>query len=116
MKPKVDQARETALAVLRRPAPHPGVLASSGLVLLGIVEAVRESGLAMPRDVAVAGFDDMPWTRLVDPGLTVIAQPTYDIGREAIGLLLQRLAEPDKVVRQLVLRGEQVERGSSAAR
>jgi LacI family fructose operon transcriptional repressor len=116
VKPKVDQAREAALAVLRRPAPPQAFLASSGLVLLGIVEAVRESGLAMPRDVAVAGFDDMPWTRLVDPGLTVIAQPTYDIGREAIGLLLQRLAEPDKAVRQLVLRGELVERGSSAPR
>ena len=76
---------------------------------------LRETGLAAPRDLAVAGFDDLPWTRLVEPGLTVIAQPTYEMGREAIGLLLRRIAEPDLAARQLVLRAELVERGSSAA-
>jgi len=64
----------------------------------------------------VAGFDNMPWTQLVEPGLTVIAQPTYDIGREAIELLLQRIAKPDKPMRQLILRGELLERGSTAPR
>ena len=49
----------------------------------------------------------------MEPGLTVIAQPTYEMGREAIGLLLQRIADPDKAMRQLVLRGDLVERGSS---
>jgi LacI family fructose operon transcriptional repressor len=99
----------------RAPVPE-AVIATSGLILLGIAEALRETGLVVPRDVAVAGFDNMPWTRLMDPGLTVIAQPTYEIGREAIELLLQRISTPDKVTRQLVLRGELVERGSSAAR
>ena len=70
----------------------------------------------VPRDLAVAGFDNMPWTQLLEPGLTVIAQPTYDIGREAIEMLLQRIATPDKAMRQLVLRGELVVRGSSAPR
>jgi len=116
VRPMVDQAREAALAVLQR-APLPqAVIASSGLILLGITEALRETSLVVPRDIAVAGFDNMPWTRLVEPGLTVIAQPTYDIGREAIELLLQRIATPDKVMRQLVLRGDLIERGSSAPR
>jgi LacI family fructose operon transcriptional repressor len=92
------------------------VIASSGLILLGIAEALRETRLAIPRDIAVAGFDNLPWTQLVEPGLTVIAQPTYDIGREAIELLLQRIAKPDKPMRQLILRGELFERGSTAPR
>jgi len=116
VKPMADQAREAALAVLQR-APLPqAVIATSGLILLGITEALQETSLKVPRDIAVAGFDNMPWTRLMEPGLTVIAQPTYEIGREAIELLLQRIATPDKVTRQLVLRGELMERGSSAAR
>jgi LacI family fructose operon transcriptional repressor len=61
----------------------------------------------------VAGFDDLPWTRLVDPGVTVIAQPTYAMGREAAELLLERIAVPEKPVRRVVLRGELVVRGSS---
>jgi len=116
VRPMADQAREAALAVLRRDQTPQAVIASSGLILLGITEALRETSLAVPRDIAVAGFDNMPWTRLMDPGLTVIAQPTYEIGREAIELLLQRISAPDKVTRQLVLRGELVERGSSAPR
>ena len=116
VKPMVDQARAAALAVLRDVQLPQAVIASSGLILLGITEALRETRLVVPRDVAVAGFDNMPWTQLVDPGLTVIAQPTYDIGREAIEMLLQRIATPDKPVRQMVLRGELVERGSSASR
>ncbi len=116
VKPMEDQAREAALAVLKRSPLPQAVIASSGLILLGVAEALRATRTVIPRDIAVAGFDNLPWTQLVEPGLTVIAQPTYDMGREAIELLLQRIATPDKAMRQLVMRGELIERGSSAAR
>jgi LacI family fructose operon transcriptional repressor len=114
VQPVVDEARNAMLALLRESAPPEAVLASSGLILLGLMEALRAVGLRVPQDVAVAGFDNMPWTGLVDPGLTVIAQPTYEIGREAIDLLFQRISNPASAMRQLVLRGELVERGSTA--
>jgi LacI family fructose operon transcriptional repressor len=114
--PMTDPAREVALAILKRSQPPQAVVASSGLILLGVAEALRETRTVVPRDMAVAGFDNLPWTRLVDPGLTVIGQPTYEMGREAIELLLQRIATPDKATRQVVLRGELVERGSTAPR
>ena len=56
---------------------------------------------------------DRPWTRLVEPGITVISQPIYDIGKAAIDLLLQRIAQPYQAVRQVVLRGQLIVRGSS---
>lgn len=116
VKPMVEQAREAAMEILKRVPLPQAVIASSGLILLGITEALRETRVAIPRDIAVAGFDNMPWTQLVEPGLTVIAQPTYDMGREAMELLLQRIAQPDKAMRQLILRGELIERGSTAVR
>jgi LacI family fructose operon transcriptional repressor len=72
--------------------------------------------LRVPEQIALAGFDNLPWTRLVEPGITVIAQPTYDLGQAAIELLLQRIAHPAQSVRRMVLRGELIERGSSARR
>jgi LacI family fructose operon transcriptional repressor len=112
----VDAARAAATAQLnRRPLPD-ALVASSGLILLGLTEALRDAGLRFPGSIALAGFDDMPWTRLVEPGITVIAQPTYDLGRAAIDLLLQRIAEPKQAVRRVMLRGELRERGSSAKR
>lgn len=110
--PVTDRSREVAQLLLARSLPE-AVVASSGLILLGLTQALREANRAIPRDIAVAGFDDLPWTGLVDPGLTVIAQPTYAMGREAAELLLQRIADPDKPVRRIVLRGELVVRGST---
>ncbi len=111
-----DRSREVSRLLFSRPEMPEAVVASSGLILLGLFEALREARLRVPDDVALAGFDNLPWTRLVDPGVTVISQPTYDIGREAAELLLQRIADPEKVVRRVMLRGELVVRGSSAGR
>ena len=113
--PVADRSREVAQVLLARPALPDAVLASSGLILLGLAQALRDAGRRVPGDVAIAGFDDQPWTRLVEPAITVIAQPTYAIGREAAELLLHRISDPDQPVRRVVLRGELVARGSSAA-
>jgi LacI family fructose operon transcriptional repressor len=116
VQPVADRSRELSRLLLTRPRLPEAVIASSGLILLGLTEALREAGLRVPADVAVAGFDNLPWTRLVDPGVTVVAQPTYDIGREAAELLLARIGNPDMPQRRVVLRGELVVRGSSAPR
>ena len=112
----VDAARAaTAEWLKRKPLPD-ALVASNGLILLGLTEALQAAGLRFPSQIALAGFDDLPWTRLVEPGITVIAQPTYDLGRATIELLLQRSNHPAQSVRRVVLRGELRERGSSLRR
>ena len=115
LKPTTDEARAAMRHFMERHSQLPdAIVASSGLILLGLVEALREANLSYPDDVALAGFDDMPWTRIITPSITVIAQPTYDIGRSAIELLLARIAQPEQAVRRIVLRGELIVRGSSS--
>jgi LacI family fructose operon transcriptional repressor len=92
------------------------VIASNGLMLLGVVRALLEAGRTMPGDLAVAGFDNETWTELVGPGLTVIEQPVAEIGRAAMALLLERLDAPDAACRKIVLGGRCVVRGSTAKR
>ena len=116
-KPTADEASAAMRRFLQESGSLPdAVVASSGLILLGLVQALREADLRFPDDVALAGFDDMPWTRVVTPAITVMAQPTYDIGRSAIERLLARIAQPEQAVHRIVLRGELLVRGSSAAR
>jgi len=91
------------------------VMASNGLMLLGLYRSVRRAGLETPRDIAIAGFDNEPWTELVGPGLTVIEQPVAEIGRAAMDLLFERLRTPDMATRKVVLAGRLVVRGSSGA-
>ncbi|MFX7898861.1 substrate-binding domain-containing protein, partial [Acinetobacter baumannii] len=59
------------------------LVASNAQSLLGMLRALRRLSLEVPRDIAVAGFDNEPWTELAGPGITVIEQPVYDIGRMA---------------------------------
>jgi LacI family transcriptional regulator len=49
----------------------------------GVVRALRELRLRIPQDVSLVGFDDSRWARLMDPPLTVVAQPTYELGYQA---------------------------------
>ena len=117
LKPTTDEALVAMRRILQGGGQLPdAIVASSGLILLGLVQALHEANLTYPDDVALAGFDDMPWTRVVTPAITVVAQPTYDIGRSAIELLLARIAQPEQAVRRIVLRGELLVRGSSGSR
>lgn len=84
--------------------------------MAGVLIAIREIGWRIPDDVALVGFDDTIWSALVQPAITLIAQPTKEIGQTATELLLQRVSQPDQVVRQVILKGQLIVRGSSAPR
>lgn len=76
---------------------------ANNLMTVGVLAALREAGLEVPGDVGVVGFDDMPWARLLRPALTTVAQPTYELGRRAAGLLEERIQGADSPPRRIVL-------------
>ncbi len=77
------------LACMPRPT---AVFAANDLIALGALLALREAGLRVPADMALAGFDDIPAARLVSPALTTIAQSPQAIGRRAAAMVLERLS------------------------
>lgn len=76
------------------------------------MRAIPEKGLSIPNDIALVGFDNPTWTSLVEPPITVIAQPTQEIGRIAIELLKQRIADPNLPPREVILKGKLIIKGS----
>lgn len=112
--PSPDAGRDALDALIARERPQALIL-SNGLFVGAALRLCRERGLSVPHDIALAGFDDEPWTSLVEPGITVIRQPVEAFGREAMQLLLARIADPELPIRSIVLSGELVARGSTAA-
>ncbi len=103
--------RAMGLLLTRQPRPT-AVFAANDLIALGALLAVREAGLRVPADVALAGFDDIPAARLVSPALTTVAQSAHAIGQRAASMVLDRLGgtltEPgrcEEMPYRLVVRG-----------
>ncbi|HEX8346749.1 MAG TPA: LacI family DNA-binding transcriptional regulator [Actinoplanes sp.] len=93
-----------AMASLLEAGARPdAVFVANNLMTIGAVECVFDRGIAVPSELGVVGFDDMPWTNLIRPALSTVAQPTYELGRAAAELLRLRLTEPDRPPSTLTL-------------
>ena len=102
--------------MLSRERPPEAILCGNRLLTEGALLTIRAQGLHIPTDVALAGFDETIWQGLIEPGITVLAQPTDAIGRAAIELLLARVAQPGRAAHQVRLAGTLIVRGSTAVR
>jgi LacI family transcriptional regulator len=79
------------------------ILALNNAMTLGTMRALRSLGLDVPRDVALGSFDDFPWADLFHPRLTAVAQDATGIGRIAIELLIERIADPSRPSQRIEL-------------
>lgn len=77
--------------LLAMPHPPTAVFVASDVVALGAMAAIQAQGLAVPQDVAVVGFDDVPLARFVHPPLTTVRVPTVEMGRRAGQLLFEQI-------------------------
>lgn len=93
---------------------HPTVTAvycANDRMALGLYHALKSSGIRIPADVSVVGFDDLPWGAYVDPPLTTVRQPGREMGRIAAEKVLAAL-NGDGTPRMISVAAELVERAS----
>lgn len=76
--------------------PPTALFVCNNLMTVGALAALHQRGLKVPQDVALVGFDDLPWAEALDPPPTVVRQPAYEVGRQAMELLLKRIMEPTR--------------------
>lgn len=84
--------------------PPDAVFVANNLMAVGVLECLHERGIAVPDQIGVVGFDDLPWPELVRPALTTVGQPTYELGKAAAQLLAQRINDRDREPTTLVLK------------
>lgn len=97
-------------------SPRPtAIFAANDLVALGVLAALRELGLRCPEDVSLVGFDDQELASFTNPALTTVAQPAYQMGARAAGLLFERLRGETVPTQQIVMKATLRVRDSAAA-
>ena len=94
------QATREVLALTPRPT---ALFSFNNMLAVGALRALRETSVAVPADLSLITFDDMDLFPFVDPPITAIAQPAYQIGAEAARTLISTLSGDQFVPREVVL-------------
>ncbi len=87
-------------ALLSLPNPPTSIFCHSDVVAIGAIQQAKRLGFRVPQDISFIGFDDIQFSEYCEPALTTLSQPRYDIGRNAMLILLN------------LLRGNKVQSGS----
>lgn len=91
---RVSSAQRRTAELLDGPHPPSALVTTDSTMTLGALRALHARGLRVPDDVSLVGIDDADWLPVLVPPVTVVAQPTAQLGALAAELLLRRLAEP----------------------
>jgi LacI family transcriptional regulator len=109
--PEVARAATEALLALE---PRPtAIFAANDVMALAVSETVTARGLAIPGDVSIVGFDNVPESALATPALTTVEQPIRQMGVEAVRILTELFADPAREPERVVLPTRLVVRSSS---
>ncbi len=112
----LESGLEMAQQVLERNPRPTAIFAANNFIALGVLKSMHAAGLRVPEDISVVGFDDLPTSMLIDPVLTVAAQPAYEMGAQATKMLIERLTGNNpEAPQEIVLPVEIVERKSVKA-
>jgi len=111
------EAMRDLLALNPRPT---AVFAANDMMALGALKTIRREGLRVPEDIALVGYDDVPVAQYIEPSLTTVHQPIYQIGRRAAETLAARVlangSDDDTAATRHILRTRLVVRESCGAR
>lgn len=113
---KETGGREAMKELLSLNSLPTAVFSTNNLMTLGCFEEMYEQDVRIPQDMAIIGFDDMSWSMALNPPLTAIKQPSYELGVNAAELLIKRLNDTKRNTMNMVLNPELVVRQSDGKR
>jgi len=112
---RVSETAESAINQFLSQKKHPtAIFAMGDLLAITILRGIQMHGLKIPEDVSIIGFDNIPLASLTNPSLTTVNQPAYEMGRQAMKLLIDRIEGKDSIKRKIILDTELVIRESTA--
>lgn len=110
-----ESGYQAAHSILQEVPPPTALFVASDVLAFGAMAAIRERGLAIPGDMALVGFDDIPLARYVDPPLTSVQLPAAELGQQAGQIIVHLIQDGDLSARNVTLETELMVRASCGA-
>ncbi|GIP30967.1 LacI family transcriptional regulator [Paenibacillus sp. J2TS4] len=88
---QIEGGMSAVHTLLRRHPDIDGIFAGNDLMAIGVLKALHRMGVRIPDDIAICGFDGIKLTEIVEPELTTVTQPIYEMGMKAAQLLIQQI-------------------------
>lgn len=110
----VEGGREAVRELLGLAQPPTGVICSSDLMAVGVLQEAAAEGVRVPEDLSVVGFDGIDATRWTNPPLTTVEQPIEEIAETAVNALKSLIEDPGKPLPDFSFRPQLAVRGSTA--
>lgn len=98
---KISGGYQAVKKLMKLKQPPDAILSINNLMTIGALHAIRELGLNCPKNVGLLGIDDHHWGDINNPPLTVIRQPTFDIGVISAKILLNNRSNPKITIKKL---------------
>ncbi|MEE9460317.1 MAG: substrate-binding domain-containing protein, partial [Bacteroidales bacterium] len=109
----IESGIDCMSVLLERSSDIDAVFCVCDAVAFGAIKILKEKGYRIPENISVAGFTNEPMTDLIEPTLTTVSQPIYEIGETASRLLFSQLQNPDLPPEFCVLNTELLVRDST---
>ena len=91
-----EEGKRAANKLLSQKNIPDAIFAGNDPMAMGAMMAIKEKGLKIPQDVAIVGFSNWFFGELMDPSLTTVDQPGFEMGQEAARLLIRQIEMKDK--------------------
>ncbi len=100
---RAEWGRAATLQILARPSLPDAIICGNDEIAVGVLGELRRTGVSVPGDMLVTGFDDIRFAALADPPLTTVRQPHEQIAAECIRLLDARMADAGAPVQRTAI-------------
>jgi LacI family transcriptional regulator len=93
-----EEGKKATRKLLSLPNPPDAIFANNDPMAMGAMMAIKEKGLKIPQDIAIVGFSNWFFGELLEPSLTTVDQPGFEMGQEAARLLIRHIEMKEKEV------------------
>jgi DNA-binding LacI/PurR family transcriptional regulator len=113
---EVQSGYQAACRLMKLDDRPTAIFAANDLMALGAIYGIQKSGLTVPGDVAVVGYDDQDFAGFSNPTITTVRSPAFEMGKLAAKLILDRLENQKEILDPIKVAGSLVIRESSGSK